>query len=66
MSESNRIGPDTERRPPLLCNSLGQALDTGLGERVVGLSRIAVKTRRRRYVDDVAGLTILDTEVWRR
>ena len=63
MSKGHRVGAHAKGRPPFFRHRLGQAGDARLGQRVVGLSRVAVHARRRGDVDDAAGLAVLDAEV---
>lgn len=62
-TKRDSVGADTELWPPLLGDRLGEADNTCLADSVVGLSGIAVHSGGGRNVDDVAGLSVLNTKV---
>lgn len=63
VAKGDGVGADAERGAPFLGDGLGEARHAGLGQGVVDLARVAVDARRRRDVDDGAGLAVLDAEV---
>lgn len=63
MTKCHGIGADAELWTPLLCDDLGETNDAGLGDGIVGLTRVAVDAGGGGDVDDVAGLAVLDAEV---
>ncbi|EPE07043.1 transcription factor tfiiic complex subunit [Ophiostoma piceae UAMH 11346] len=65
VAESDRVAAHTKLGAPFLGNCLAQADDARLGQRVVGLARVAVHARRRRDIDNVAALAVRDAEVGR-
>jgi hypothetical protein len=63
VPESDRVGPHAESRAPFFGDGFGEAGYAGFGQGVVCLARVAVQTRGRGYVYDVAGLAVFDAEV---
>jgi len=66
VAEGDGVCAHAEGGAPLLRDGFGQAHHARLRQRVVGLARVAVQPARRRDVDDVARLAVLDAEVGRR
>jgi hypothetical protein len=63
VPESDRVGPHAKSRAPFFGDGFGQAGYAGFGQGVVCLARVAVQTRGRGDVYDVAGLAVFDAEV---